>query len=208
MALAIGSPCLACAGHDRPSTPVPPLESPPAPWDRPVPGAYLSVGDAAAEPGRQQGVVLATHWRADDGSVVNRVPDGSVVAWPHPLRLPRPAPLRIWIETSRLPVMVDLRVFDGAVDAAGVPTGEFEIQRCTRPPRPEGPCQYRLDSGGIAVIHPNLTFRPTMLLVLYAEWYVPVAERSAAAKSDPTVSASWGFRVATGVEHSPRTPSG
>jgi hypothetical protein len=35
-----------------------------------------------------------------------------------------------------------------------------------------------------------------LLLVLYAEWYIPLSRRSTEAKSNPIVSASWGFRVA------------
>jgi hypothetical protein len=96
---------------------------------------------------------------------------------------------------------VDLRIFGGAVDAAGVPLGEPRLVPCSVGEPNEG-CRFERSRGGVDVELSNRTYRPpTTRLVLYAEWYVPFAERPPAARSNATVSVSWGFVVAAGSNH-------
>lgn len=189
-------PLTGCSTTDGDVKPSASLGSASAPWKLAVPSAYMSVSSLLGEDVRQRGVVLATHWRAKDGSVVETTPDGSVV-WPHSLPQSGPPVLRFWIEATRLPVRVDLRIFDGPVDAAGVPVGTFTLLECQEQPHPQAPCQFGLDRGGVTADYPKPSGRLATLVVLYAEWFVPVRERSAAAGSDPVVSASWGFRLAS-----------
>jgi hypothetical protein len=175
-----------------------------APWIRAVPAARLSAG-APAAPGApaasdagQPGTLLSAHWIAPNGSVTQTEPEGKVVAWPAPLGIPKPAPLRLRVDMPQTPSNVDVRLFDGVIDAAGAPLHEPEIVSCTqgRPGR-EG-CAYASSGGGVDVVLPDPPSRSQTRIVLYAEWYVPFAQRPAAARSSATVSASWGFVLAMG----------
>jgi hypothetical protein len=99
------------------------------------------------------------------------------------------------IEMPQIPDRVDVRIFGGATDAAGVPLGEAQLVTCSRD-EPEEGCRFAPRRGGIDVELLNRTDQPKTRLVLYAEWYVPFAQRPPAARSNATVSASWGFVIA------------
>jgi hypothetical protein len=175
----------------------------PVVWEVPktIPLAYLS-GRGASPSARQRGILLSSHWPAPDGSIVDRTPDG-VVAWPDPLRISDwRMPLRLRLATQASPIRVEVRVFDGTVDSSGVPKGQGQLLDC--PPGAAGntTCSYAPSDGGVEVVLvPNRTDRASMLLVLWAEWYIPVGKRAAAARSNPVIGASWGFRLAAGPRH-------
>ena len=165
-------------------------------WVRAVPSARLSAGGTGGSAG-QQGTLLSAHWLAGNGSVTETDPEGKVVAWPSPLELHTPAPVRVWVDMPQMPSDVDIRLFDGAVDAAGAPLHHPRLVSCTEGRPGRTGCAYSSRDGGVDVEVPDPPSQPATRIVLYAEWYVPFAQRPAPAKSNATVSASWGFVLAT-----------
>ena len=158
-----------------------------------VPPAYLYLGDEES-PSIQKGIPLAWHWLAADGSVVDEIPDGKVVVWPRPLNVSDPSlPVRLRLGTRAPPTRVELRIFDGGIDRFGVPRGTGRLLHCAQGTAPSGGCGWTSSDGGIDVLLSMPEYRQSMPLVLFAEWYVPLAQRPVAARSNPVVSASWGF---------------
>jgi hypothetical protein len=167
-------------------------------WVRAVPAAYLRAEAPVSRDARQQGTLLSSHWLGREGTVTDTDPRGTVVAWPDPLEVPPIVTSTFRVDMPQIPDRVDVRVFDGHVDAAGVPLGEAQLVSCSHGEPNEG-CGYAARGGAIDVELSKRTYQPTTRLVLYAEWYVPFAQRPAAARSNATVSASWGFVVAAGA---------
>jgi hypothetical protein len=142
---------------------------------------------------RQHGVLLASHWIAADGSVVDTIPGD--VTWPEPADIIGPVVLRLG--TPATPGRVDLRIFDDGADASGQPLGPGRRVACELDAGTPQGCRWVRRGDEIQVVWPAQNSRNPLLLVLYAEWYIPLAQRSATAKSNPIVSASWGFHVAS-----------
>jgi hypothetical protein len=218
LALVLLCPGLACQRSDRGSAERTgaaatqsrerPEDSRIAVWVRAVPAAYLSAQAPVSPDARQQGTLLSSHWLGMEGSVKDTDPEGRVVAWPEPLQIPTAVTSLFRVEMPQTPDRVDVRVFGGAIDAAGVPLGEARLVSCSRGEPNEG-CRFAPKGGGINVELSNRIQRTTTTrFVLYAEWYVPFAQRPAAARSNATVSASWGFVAAAGPKGPPQDNSG
>ena len=160
-----------------------------------IPAAYLDV--EGTETGRQEGILLSSHWLAADGSVTDSVPDGEVVGWPEPLVAHDSASrFRIWLDVDEPPLLVELRIFDGDLDSYGAPVKAGEQVSCAEINRGPERCTWGLSDGAIEVWSEIPPFEGTMLIVLYAQWYLPPSGQSLAASSSPVSTASWGFRMA------------
>ena len=98
------------------------------------------------------------------------------------------------------PTTVEKGRFPDTLDANGVPTSEPHFIACVderaSPTVPKTTCRVENDQDGVSVRLMETSAFP--VIVLYAEWYVPVAGRPADAGDDPVVSASWGFRTTAG----------
>jgi hypothetical protein len=166
---------------------------------RVIPSAFLQLGSRPYLP-RQQGKLLASHWLAKDGSVVDTVPDGTKVVWPRALKVSDPTMQQVWLrlETPQNPIGVELRVFDGRLDSLGVPRDAGRLLSCLQGPAANPGCSWSVSGGGVDVLLFEPLSRPSMLLVLYAEWLASPAARSPPAPSHRIVNASWGFRLAVG----------
>jgi hypothetical protein len=165
---------------------------------RVIPSAFLQIGSTAHLP-RQEGKLLASHWLAKDGSVVDTVPDGSKVVWPRALKVSDPTmQVRLRLETPENPIRVELRVFDGRLDSLGVPRDAGRLLSCSQGPAANAGCGWSVSGGGVDVLLFEPLSRPSMLLVLYAEWLASPARRPPAAGSHRIVNASWGYRLAVG----------
>lgn len=160
-----------------------------------IPSSIPSANLRLEGSGNQQGTLLSSHWLVADGSVVNSVPD-ETVTWPPPLTIPdQTMPLEMRLNTGSLPARVELRRFDGGVDASGIPVGLGELISCL----PNGPtsegCVALVKGAQIAVLVRSPAYKPVMHLVVYSEWYLPMAQRPALSRSNPVLSASWGFSL-------------
>jgi hypothetical protein len=188
-----------CAVHRPPDateslssgTPVPATGRPI--WGGATPRAMLLGTDGTEE----VGVLLSSRWFSPAGEVRTMAPDGSPVRWPPPV--PVPAGVELRIPTLTHPTAVDVRLFQGAPDDNGVPTSEPHAIRCPEtlpsPTATETGCHLKNDQDGVLVRLTNTS--AYSMIVLYAEWYVPVAGRPAKATDNAVVSASWGFRTTT-----------
>jgi hypothetical protein len=160
-------------------------------WRRTVPAAYLRAPASSAA--GQRGVRLSAHWLDQSGAVTETDPRGKVVRWPAPTRIAAVPAFRIAMPER--PDRVDIRTFGGAVDAAGVPLEQPRLVACSRSARDRA-CRFSVTDRGVDVVLLKHGDRRLTRFVLYARWYVPVARRPARARSNPTVSASWGFVAA------------
>jgi len=165
---------------------------------RVIPSAFLQLGSTAGLP-RQQGKLLASHWLAKDGSAVDTVPDGTQVVWPRTLKVSDPSmQVRLRVETPANPIRVELRVFDGRLNSLGVPRDVGRLLSCSQRPAANAGCSWSMSGGAVDVLLSEPLARPSMLLVLYAEWLASPPGRSPPAPSHRIVNASWGFRLAVG----------
>jgi hypothetical protein len=203
LVLALACPLAACGGSDHEpargdgangAQPVPSPDRRIAVWRRAVPAAVLR--GARTRSGERRGTPLSAHWLARDGSVDDSDPRGRVVAWPAPVSLLAGGAQAFRVRMPAPPNRVDVRVFAGAVDDAGVPRSAPRLIACS-PHGSRGGCRYAFDGRGIDVELRRPARHPIARVVLYTRWYVPYAQRPSASKSNPTVSASWGFVVAT-----------
>lgn len=167
-------------------------------WRRAVPVAYLRA--SASPEASQRGTRLSAHWLGRNGIVIDRDPSGTVVEWPTPMRVSAMATPAFRIVMPEKPDRVDIRVFGGTIDSAGVPVEQPQLIACSPDTLAQG-CRFTVRRGGVDVVLLNRTRRPVTRLVLYANWYVPFAQRPPTARSNATVSASWGFVVATRPNH-------
>jgi hypothetical protein len=155
----------------------------------PAAGHFPTRGVPGVRLDRRRGVLLASHWLGPGGSVVDRLPQG-VVRWPPALSR---AAAVVRVSTLKPPTRVELRIFRGRPGPSGAPERAGERLSCERGAGRATGCVYAPTRHGVAVRLP--TRHGPRLLVLYCEWYVPVPERPAAARENPVVSASWGFRL-------------
>jgi hypothetical protein len=208
VALAITLPGLARTGEDTRSreqahAELLPLANPtksslPSGAPRVIPSASLQIASRPYLP-RQEGKLLASHWLAKDGSAVDTVPDGTKVVWPPALKVSDPTmQLRLRLETPANPIGVELRVFDGRLNSLGVPRDVGRLLGCSQRPAANAGCSWSMSGGAVDVLLSEPLARPSMLLVLYAEWLASPPGRSPAAPSHRIVNASWGFRLAVG----------
>lgn len=163
-------------------------------WRSAIPSAWLF--GAAPNIGHERGLLLSSRWLLPDGSVQSTAPGAGPVHWPAPV--PKAPLLSLRIDTAARPSILDIRLFHGGLDAAGVPTSSPQLVTCTdasSSPRPSASaCQVTTDETGVSIVLAAPT--TTNNIVLYAEWYISIANRPATAKDNPVVSASWGFAVA------------
>jgi hypothetical protein len=143
------------------------------------------------------GILLSSRWFSPSGDVQTTAPDGSRVQWPPAVPVSVSADIEVRIPTQSQPTAVDVRLFQGAPDDNGVPTSEPHAIPCRKdlpsPAVPETACGLKNDQNGTLVRLTNASAYP--MIVLYAEWYVPVSSRPANARDNAVVSASWGFRT-------------
>lgn len=158
-------------------------------WRNDAPAAYLRSPRATG----QRGARLSAHWLSRDGTVTETDPRGRAVVWPAPVRIAAAPAFRI--ATPATPNRLDLRVFGGGVDARGVPREPPQLISCSQGARARA-CRFTVRRHGIDVELRTPVVRPVARFVLYARWYVPLAQRPPRARSNPTVSASWGFVAA------------
>ena len=98
----------------------------------------------------------------------------------------------ITIDRAEVPTRVETRLFTDGLEANGIPRGSGNLRECVADER----CV-------VEVLGEQLVVRLTQLpegqvyLVIYAEWYVPFADRPPASVDNPVVSASWGFCLET-----------
>lgn len=207
MALAITLPNLARTDDDTASREharaelLPPANrtgsSPPSRAPRVIPSASLQIASRPYPP-RQEGKLLASHWLAKDGSAVDTVPAGTKIVWPRALEVSDPTmQVRLRLETPANPIGVELRVFDGRLNSLGVPRDVGRLLSCSQGPAANAGCSWSMSGGAVDVLLSEPLARPSMLLVLYAEWLASPPGRSPAAPSH-LVNASWGFRLAVG----------
>ncbi|WP_327002679.1 hypothetical protein OHA72_47480 [Dactylosporangium sp. NBC_01737] len=143
------------------------------------------------------GILLSSRWFSPSGDMQTTAPDGSPVHWPPAVPVSVAADIEIRIPTQSHPTAVDVRLFQGALDDNGVPTSEPHAIACpdelSSPAVLETECRLKNDQDGALVRLTNSSAFP--VIVLYAEWYVPVSSRPANARDNAVVSASWGFRT-------------
>jgi hypothetical protein len=164
-------------------------------WRGAVPAAYLRA--PASRGAGQRGTRLSTHWLSRDGSVTDTDPRGRAVAWPAPMRISTAPTTAFRIAMPERPDRVDIRAFGGGVDAQGVPRERPQLIACSQGALERG-CRFAVRNRGLDVELLKQTARPITRFVLYARWYVPFAQRPPRARSNPTVSASWGFVAVRG----------
>jgi hypothetical protein len=164
-------------------------------WRKAVPAAYLRA--LASRAAGQRGTRLSMHWLGRDGSVTDTDPRGTAVAWPAPMRVSTAPTAAFRIAMPERPDRVDIRTFGGGVDAQGVPRERPQLIACSQR-APERNCRFALRNRGVDVELLKQTVRPITRFVLYARWYVPFAQRPPRARSNPSVSASWGFVAVRG----------
>jgi hypothetical protein len=177
-------------GHGHPAVLAPPIA-----WTIPI--ADLEGRTADGHRARQRGIVIASHWLGADGSVHQTSPGGEVVRWPAPVAVPPSAPLTIRLAAVQLPVRMEILTYPGSINAAGVPTGPGSTTTCTRGMTNPDACRYNVARPCLVVSLAAPAYRPTALIVVYAEWYIPAALRPAGQQATSIDSASWGFSVTT-----------
>ncbi len=164
-------------------------------WRGPVPRAALLGSNGTDE----AGILLSSRWFDPSGAVQTTVPDGSPVRWPPAVPVSGSG-VDIRIPTRSRPTIVDVRLFPDALDDNGVPTSEPHVITCVderaSPTVPKTKCRVENDQEGVSVRLTETSAFP--VIVLYAEWYVPIAGRPADSRDNPVVSASWGFRTTAG----------
>jgi hypothetical protein len=185
---------VACAGEpDRGSAPAPsgtgsaegpgslaPLTAPPTD----VPHAELQSRSI-----RQPGSLLAYRWVTRTGRVADTTPH-EPVAWPDPVdRLDVSAATAI-LDTAVMPVRVEFRSYDSVDKRTGVPTTISDPRVCQTQIVNGQTCLVQVLRDDIVVTVPPDVAR---FVVLYAEWYVPVALRTD--RNVSTYSASWAFHL-------------
>jgi hypothetical protein len=153
---------------------------------------------------RQRGIVIASHWLGEDGSLHRTSPAGRVVPWPIAAAVLPSASMTIRIVGAHLPVRMELRTYPSTINPAGVPTSTGSTTICTPGTTNPDACRYEVVNGYLAVPLPPPADRPTELIVVYAEWYIPVAQRPAGQQAASIDSASWGFRVTTNPAYPPQ----
>ncbi|MEV0136821.1 hypothetical protein AB0H83_51405 [Dactylosporangium sp. NPDC050688] len=145
---------------------------------------------------RQAGILLSSRWFSPSGNVQTTAPDGSPVRWPAAVAAPAPADIDVRIPTHSHPARVDVRLFHGELDGNGVPTSNPRTLACRNELSSQAAtasgCRLGNDQEGLLV---HLAEHRFPVIVLYAEWYVPVADRPPGAQDNAVVSASWGFRI-------------
>jgi hypothetical protein len=199
LVLALASAGLACGSSDHAPTArgEASTQSPEGPravvWRKAVPAAYLRT-PASLEAG-QRGTRLSAHWLSRNGRVTDTDPRGKAVAWPAPTRISATPTTAFRIAMPETPDRVDIRAFGGGVDAQGMPLERPQLIGCSQGAR-ERDCRFAVRNRGVDVELLKHTARPVTRFVLYARWYVPFAQRPPSARSNPTVSASWGFVAA------------
>jgi hypothetical protein len=162
-------------------------------WRAAVPAAYLLA--PATREARQRGIRLSAHWLSRNGTVTDTDPRGKVVVWPAPMRIAATPATAFHIAIAQQPDRVDVRTFAGGVDAAGVPLEPPQLVACSQNTR-DRDCRFAVRDRGVDVLLLKHSGAPITRFVLYARWYVPLAQRPPSARSNPTVSASWGFVAA------------
>lgn len=178
------------ASHGQPA-----VLAPPVVWSVPV--ADLEGRSADGHHAQQRGIVIASHWLRDNGSVRRSSPGGRVVRWPAPAAVLPSAALTVRVAGAQRPVRIELLTYPGRINSAGVPVNPSSTMTCTRSMTSPDPCHYDLTRSYLAVSLPAPAYRPTELIVVYAEWYIPAALRPAGQTATSIDSASWGFRVRT-----------
>ena len=168
---------------------------PPVAWSVPV--ADLEGRTLDGHYAHQRGIVIASHWLGDNGSVHRTSPGGQVVRWPAPAAVLPSASLTIRVAGAQLPVRIELRTYPGRINSAGVPANPGSTTTCTRGTTNPDACHYDVARSYLGVSLPAPAYRPTELIVVYAEWYIPAALRPAGQQATSIDSASWGFRVTT-----------
>jgi hypothetical protein len=162
-------------------------------WRTAVPAAYLRA-HASLQAG-QRGTLLSAHWLSRDGSVTDSDPRGKVVAWPASVRTAAAPATAFRIALPRRPDRLDVRVFRGGVDRRGVPLEPPQLIACSQSTR-ERRCRFAVRDRGVEVELREPAVAPITRFVLYARWYVPLAQRPPRARANPAVSASWAFVAA------------
>jgi hypothetical protein len=176
------------AGRGQPRGLAPPLA-----WAVPV--AYLEGRTADGHVARQRATVIASHWLGTDGTVHATNPNGEVVRWPAPLAVLPSGSLTIRVAAPDLPVRMEVLSYPGNINPAGVPTRTGLTAACTRGAPNADACRYSVTHSYLAVSLAAPAYRPSALIVLYGEWYIPAALRPATRQGTSIDNASWGFRV-------------
>ena len=165
-------------------------------WRGAIPRALL----LGANGKNEIGILLSSRWLSPSGEVHTTAPGGSPVHWPPALPISISDDTEMRIQTQSHPTAVDVRLFQGSLDNNGVPTSEPHAIACpdelSSPAAPETKCRRKNDQDGALVRLTNTSASP--VIVLYAEWYVPVSSRPANARDNAVVSASLGFRTTEG----------
>ena len=106
-------------GHGQPA-----VLAPPVAWSIPV--ADLEGRTVGGHHAHQRGIVIASHWLGDNGSVHRTSPGGQVVRWPAPTAVLPSTSLTIRVAGAQPPVRIEL--------LAG--TGRLRLIRADPPSRP------------------------------------------------------------------------
>lgn len=164
------------------------------PWEHNVPDAFVK--DATVPGAQRSGVLIASRWVTRTGSVTETSPEGRALVWPSALPVHRLQRIQFTVPSSVLPVRVEIRQFAGPLNPLGAPTDDSQDLVCEKDPSTTTPCTYGLDPPGIVTV--DLAPRaepPFRFVVLYVQWYIPVALRPGGTTGNPVIYASWGFEL-------------
>ncbi len=162
-----------------------------------VPEAALRSASTAAEEQLEwhEGLVLAYHWLNADGSAADHVPDEQTIVWPAAIVPWSITEFHLRISTSEPPARVEIRSFPAATDSSGAPLREGTMVSCQTVSAVRSACSWATRAEQVTIDVERPADRAAILLVLYAEWYIPMAKRSADELVSPIISASWGWKV-------------